>query len=177
MDVLSNPMDLPSTFWDYATQSWLKDAPVFPVSQVFGYQQTTNGCRVTNTSAQTLTTATETAITWDTETFDKGGMHSTAATTSKINIVTPGRYATGGTLLFNGAASGIRDARLKKNGTTYVAQNRAATLGAGSAVYTFVFDIADYVIGDYLELYGYQDSGGNLDVQAANCNFYVVQLA
>jgi hypothetical protein len=36
-EVLSQPMDLPSTFWDYATQNWLKDAPVFPISQVFGF--------------------------------------------------------------------------------------------------------------------------------------------
>lgn len=41
MEVLADPMNLPSTFWDYATQSWLKDAPVFPISQVFGFVQFT----------------------------------------------------------------------------------------------------------------------------------------
>jgi hypothetical protein len=30
-------MDLPSTFWDYMIRKWLNDAPVFPISQVFGF--------------------------------------------------------------------------------------------------------------------------------------------
>lgn len=38
-ELLANPMDLPPAFWQYATQSWLKDAPVFPISQVFGFTQ------------------------------------------------------------------------------------------------------------------------------------------
>lgn len=32
-------MDLPSTFWDYMIRKWLADAPVFPISQVFGFSQ------------------------------------------------------------------------------------------------------------------------------------------
>lgn len=41
MEILSDPMNLPSTFWDYSTRKWLRDAPVFPISQVFGFTQFT----------------------------------------------------------------------------------------------------------------------------------------
>ena len=41
MDVLSDPMNLPSSFWDYMVKRWLRDAPVFPISQVFGFTQFT----------------------------------------------------------------------------------------------------------------------------------------
>ena len=40
MEVLSDPMNLPSTFWDYMVKRWLRDAPVFPISQVFGFSAT-----------------------------------------------------------------------------------------------------------------------------------------
>ena len=40
-ELLSDPMSLPPAFWNYATQSWLKDSPVFPISQVFGFTQFT----------------------------------------------------------------------------------------------------------------------------------------
>jgi hypothetical protein len=40
MEVLADPMNLPDTFWGYMVQRWLADAPVFPISQVFGFAQT-----------------------------------------------------------------------------------------------------------------------------------------
>jgi len=36
-EILSDPMNLPSTFWDYMVKRWQRDAPVFPITQVFGY--------------------------------------------------------------------------------------------------------------------------------------------
>lgn len=39
MEVLSDPMNLPPSFWNYSVQRWLADAPVFPISQVFGFIQ------------------------------------------------------------------------------------------------------------------------------------------
>jgi hypothetical protein len=41
MEVLADPMNLPDTFWGYMIQRWLADAPVFPISQVFGFAQFT----------------------------------------------------------------------------------------------------------------------------------------
>jgi hypothetical protein len=38
---LSNPMDLPPVFWEYMVQKWLAEAPVLPISQVFGFSQFT----------------------------------------------------------------------------------------------------------------------------------------
>lgn len=55
-EVLSDPMNIPSTFWDYATQNWLKDAPVFPISQVFGFTQFVPQQAIIITGGTSLTT-------------------------------------------------------------------------------------------------------------------------
>lgn len=54
--LLQNPMDLPSEFWAYATQSWLKDSPVFPISQVFGFTQFLGNFAIVGTDESTTTT-------------------------------------------------------------------------------------------------------------------------
>lgn len=63
MDVLSDPMNLPSTFWDYMVKRWLRDAPVFPISQVFGFAQftATSATRVSTAETTTSTTPTDLA--------------------------------------------------------------------------------------------------------------------
>lgn len=49
-------------------------------------------CRVTNSTTQSLTDNLETVLTFDTETYDTAGMHSTAVNTGRITIVTAGLY-------------------------------------------------------------------------------------
>jgi hypothetical protein len=61
-EILSNPMDLPSTFWDYMIRKWLNDAPVFPISQVFGFTQFTANQASVSTSEST-SSVTYTALT------------------------------------------------------------------------------------------------------------------
>jgi hypothetical protein len=46
-------MDLPSTFWDYMIRKWLVDAPVFPISQVFGFRLQTTMAGVVNADGTT----------------------------------------------------------------------------------------------------------------------------
>ncbi len=47
-------MDLPSSFWEYMIRKWLNDAPVFPISQVFGFTQyTANAATKINTTEAT----------------------------------------------------------------------------------------------------------------------------
>lgn len=35
--MLAEPIHLPSAFWEYATRSWVKDAPVLPIGQIFQF--------------------------------------------------------------------------------------------------------------------------------------------
>lgn len=57
-EILSDPMNLPPGFWAYATQSWLKDAPVFPISQVFGFTQFTAKTTAAISTTESTTSAT-----------------------------------------------------------------------------------------------------------------------
>jgi hypothetical protein len=57
MEVLSDPMSLPPPFWDYMVQRWLADAPVFPISQVFGFTQFAAQTAVVATLESTTSTS------------------------------------------------------------------------------------------------------------------------
>lgn len=113
---------------------------------------------------QSISNATLTAITFDSEHFDTDAYHSTSTNTSRITIPSGknGYYRISGTLKWDPNGTGDRACAIYKNGSNvrWVYQ-----MGAGaSAVYNFSFAITlNLAVGDYVELYGYQSSGGNLN--------------
>jgi hypothetical protein len=56
MEVLSDPMNLPSSFWDYMVRKWLQSSPVLPISQIFGFTQFTAQSAAVATSEATGST-------------------------------------------------------------------------------------------------------------------------
>lgn len=123
-------------------------------------------CQVRQTSGQTLTTSTDTAITFDTEDVDSTGMHSTSSNTSRLTAVYPGWYSAGGGISFAANATGRRGCSWRVNaallnGSTVAYQAPSSTFaGAARAMRVFLN------VGDYLEMYGRQESGGNLATAA-----------
>lgn len=125
------------------------------------------GCRVRQTTADTATTATWTAFTWDTETFDNGAMHSTVSNTERITIPAGlgGVYVVSAIGGFVASASGAeRGYRIFLNGTTSIANIRSGFLHATLVNLTALPAVLwEFSATDYVELQGYQDTGGNLD--------------
>tara|TARA_R110000868_G_scaffold11064_3_gene54330 strand:- start:1072 stop:1572 length:501 start_codon:yes stop_codon:yes gene_type:complete len=127
-------------------------------------------CRLTNSANISLTNNLATAVTFDTETHDTGGMHSTSSNTSRITIPTggSGMYLIGAGIEFAANATGTRDVNLRINGTTIIASSRATATSATSATRLMTNTIYPLNAGDYVEIMAFQNSGGALNITAAS---------
>lgn len=131
-------------------------------------------CKLRKSVAQSIPNATWTSITWDTEDFDQGGLHSTASNTERITIPTggDGTYLVIGQIRIAVNATGFRSVRILKNG---VASNsffcyssiEANVVDADVTIIKFI-GFGKLVAGDYIEIQVYQNSGGALNVQVAS---------
>lgn len=125
------------------------------------------GARVYNGSAVTLTTNTETAIPLDSELWDSGGWHSTSSSNTRVTVDKPGMYLVSATLAYAGHATGYRDLQIRLNGgATPIQKSSRPGVSASFATYVDTAFVYKLNAGDYLEMYAYQNSGGNLDVMS-----------
>ena len=129
-----------------AQVAFLLDPP-----SVFAYQSV----------AQSIATATFTAITFDAELTDTDNVHSLVTNPSRLTMVTPGRYRVSGQLTWGSNTTGYRSLRLFKNGITF-AISRVQPLSSAAPMYMQIFDEIVCVAGDYLELISEQTTGAAL---------------
>jgi hypothetical protein len=126
------------------------------------------GCYLTKSAAQSLSNATDTAITWDTESFDVGSYHSVATNTSRITIPAgkAGYYLLNAQLLYGANATGNRVISVRKNGSnisvTPPGYGGNITITGASVIYQT--SIVSAAVADYFEIFGSQSSGGALNV-------------
>jgi hypothetical protein len=123
------------------------------------------GCRVTNSIDQSIANGTRTIVTFDTETFDTDGFHSTSTNTGRMTIPSgkAGKYLVTGNVTFATNSTGAREIYLFKNGTFY-SQVFAVATSAGSSG-NAIPDIVSLAVGDYVEIRVEQSSGGSLAVR------------
>jgi hypothetical protein len=126
-------------------------------------------CRVYNSANYAIANATQQAISFDSETRDNGGMHSTVSLQTRIVVPSgaAGFYLIGGHATFASNATGVRQLQIRVNGTTQIATSEVNSLSANALSLTVV-TVYPLAVSDYVELMAYQTSGGNLDVQANN---------
>lgn len=127
------------------------------------------GAKAHNTGAQSIPSATWTAVTLASEVWDTDNFHSTASNTSRMTIPAGlgGKYrATAGTA-FDAGGTGDRYIAIRVNGAVLTGGSTVdvrAPHASLTADRSGSLDV-DVVAGDYVELYVYQDSGGALNVQ------------
>lgn len=132
--------------------------------------------RLRQTVAQSLTSGAFAAITMDAEDFDLfptggSGGHSTSVNTSRFTAEFPGTYGFAGTVNFASSATGIRAARFGLNGAVIAASAVEANAITGNPIGVAVaFTAVTMVIGDYVELFGFQNSGGALNTSVATAD-------
>ena len=125
------------------------------------------GCALSKSAAQNVTSATNTAITFDTEQFDTNTFHDNSTNTSRITIPSGynGKYLFTAKLTSEGltASGSYRSLSLKKNGTVIAYfqnfSNSSGIQGANVAWETQGTQILNLVATDYIEMFWYQDSG------------------
>lgn len=124
-----------------------------------------SGVSVKATANQSIPNATFTAITWDSEYFDTDAFHSTSSNTSRFTIPSgkAGYYEIIGRLDYAANATGSRRIAIYKNGT--LIQGSVFVVPAGGFEITAqINSVLNLAVADYIEIYGFQNSGGALDV-------------
>lgn len=123
------------------------------------------GCRVYHSVNQAITTATFTALAFNSERFDTDAIHSTVTNNSWLTCTVAGKYLITGQYAFAANATGLRIISIRLNGATYIAEASFAPV-SGTETEVFLTTVYDLAVGDYVELIAYQTSGGNLNVEA-----------
>jgi hypothetical protein len=134
------------------------------------------GAYVTKTGAQSLTNNTDTIITWNAERFDTDGFHDNVTNNSRMTIPSGkgGKYLVLGSAYYT-TGSGYRELNVLKNGNLV---NYFYGVIEQNYEFLTINTIVDCAAGDYLELRGYQNSGGALNFNggAENSFFSVTYL-
>lgn len=137
-----------------------------------------SGAYLYNSGSQSITTATNTAVTWDTEQFDTDSYHSTSSNTERLIAPGNGIYEVGSCVIFDSNSTGVRQVALLYTGGLSLVQKDtylntlAVTGGFGTALTisrTLRLQSAEYVTVSV-----HQTSGGNLNISAHSAWIYKV---
>ncbi|MEU1800909.1 hypothetical protein [Streptomyces sp. NPDC019937] len=161
------PTESPGTFWTAALfNATVKAAADF----VIGSSGSTGPPRFRGyqNSAQSISNGTFTSITIDTEVIDSDGGHSTSTNTSRYTCQVAGTYAVGGSVCFPANSTGSRGVRLAVNGSSVQGVASLIPAATGNSCGTQVATILSLSVGDYVEIQGYQTSGGALNTATAS---------
>lgn len=140
-------------------------------------------CNAVQATAQTVSNILWTPLTLDSTIVDSYGGHSNSTNNSRYTAQAPGWYMVMGAVCWAANATGWRGVRTLKNGAT--ASVGGATEVLANTVAAALTTIATPAVivflnsGDYVEVEGYQTSGGNLATAVnsdANCALTVVWL-
>lgn len=115
-----------------------------------------------------------TPLTWDIEVKDTHGWHSTSANTSRITPLKAGWVQVHAVIHWAGNATGRRATVVKKSaGTANYGEIKAATSSSGVSTVLFREIEVDGVT-DYLEIFGFQESGAALNTADVVNTFFSV---
>lgn len=171
--ILKNSGTIGELIWEDVTVN--SDAGL--AAEMFGCAGRGQAVTLAKTANQTLTTATNTALTWATLVRDESPMVNLG--TSNTNVVAPHgtkRVLVSGSVEFAANSTGDRRVRVTKDSLTYpgMATQWVATSATSSTIVTIPPTIVDWDEGDVLKLDARQTSGGNLDVVASDYTWFSV---
>lgn len=137
----------------------------------------TVACKVTHSTTQSLTSGATGAVTFNTETYDTDTMHDPTTNPDRITITQAGIYLITGHLEFASNATGHRLAGIVVSNSYQARQHVPAVNGDETRL--SVVALQRLAVGDYIQLYALQNSGGALNVQSGNagaCSLSVIRL-
>jgi hypothetical protein len=123
------------------------------------------GCSLSKSANQSIANNTFTALTFDVEQFDTDTFHSTSTNTSRITIPAgkSGYYQVNASVAWATNTSGLRYLAIYKNGVDYFRIDTAVSDTDGR-IHMGGNIIMNLVETDYIEIYVFQSTGGNLNV-------------
>lgn len=127
------------------------------------------GARAYNDVAISINNNTVTVVTFNSEIEDTDGIHSTSVNTGRLTCTRNGTYEIAGGFEFAPNTAGVRVAYIRLNGATILAS--AQGIPDPANVFNASINLATHyplVVGDYVELLAYQNSGGALNIAIGN---------
>jgi len=137
------------------------------------------GASVYNTAAQSISTATNTLLTFDSEFFDTDGFHSTSSNTSRMTIPSGkgGKYLINAFVGFQANATGYRRMSIVKNGTAGIYNKVYPVQATGEETSVFISQVLNLVATDYIEIQVYQTSGSTLSAWGGSTDGYTFSIS
>lgn len=129
-------------------------------------------CSIKETTAQSLTNSTATALTSDEENFDNNAMHSTVSNTTRITCQTAGRYLCVASVAFAANATSNRQVEFYKNGAAVGGGALVASSGSTNSTGVVLVQMLVLAAADYVECVATQRSGGALNATLSEFALY-----
>lgn len=129
--------------------------------------------RANNSGAISVANSSWTLVTFDSERFDVDSMHNTSSNTGRFVTQRTGVYMFGCCIRWASNATGYRllQARLNSGGSgsggTELAQCSNNPL-SGTYTQQNLVSLYTFTAGDYVEFFGFQSSGGALNIEASS---------
>lgn len=134
----------------------------------FAQRSSFRGALVAKTSDQAISTATNTAITWNSEIYDTDSIHDLATNTSRLTVPSGvSRVRVNCGVLWYTVSGGFRKIQIRKNGSQVTGSPQQSLsidtlsidpyMSASSA-------ILEVSPTDYFEVFVYQNSGGSINI-------------
>lgn len=155
---LADPSNFPPEFKNWVVRYIETFPPVIPLSQVSGYSVSTT-CAIVQAPTAIASGTTEGAVTWGSAAKDAAAMWASGAPT-KLTCKQAGAYEVNAFLEWGTNATGVRTLWIRKNGTTHITGSTEAPNANGTPQSCSGF--VALAVGDYLEVTGFQNSGGNI---------------
>ncbi|MEX1185326.1 MAG: hypothetical protein WEA80_01895, partial [Gemmatimonadaceae bacterium] len=140
-----------------------------------------NRCRLTNGSNWAIPNSTIVTLSWNTETYDNGGLHDNATSNTRITVPTGGDvgvWILTAQISWDNNTTGYRNLTIRKNSTTNLAVARHAPFSSSSI--GLVHSLTAYddapAVGDFYEINVQQDSGGERTVATSESFYAAVHL-
>ncbi|HRT83932.1 MAG TPA: hypothetical protein P5523_04775, partial [Bacteroidales bacterium] len=130
--------------------------------------------RFTKTTSQSIPTNTDTLIDYETVDYDTHGAFNLS--TDRYTAPLAGYYAIAVSTEYAANGTGQRATQLYKNGSLFCELGAHATVSASFTSRVFGNTTLYLNAGDYLELYGYQSSGGNLNLCVSGDDYTYVSI-
>jgi hypothetical protein len=126
------------------------------------------GCSLYNTTGQSLTNNTITAITYNAENFDTDSFHDNSTNTSRVTIPTgkAGKYLINFMTNCDGGYSGIWETWLYKNGSSLagVFATPSFTSPYNYGAFVIFSGVFEFAVADYFEMYMRQTKGSTISI-------------
>lgn len=122
------------------------------------------GCSLYKSANASITNATDTTVTFNTESYDTDGFHDNTTNSERITIPTGkgGKYLITAKTTFASNGTGIRGIYLYKNAAVFLTYNvQPAFTGECNTLLSYVVSLT---AGDYVYFQTYQTSGGALNL-------------